>query len=143
MSMIMDNSCYTCRRRRIECEMTEPPCKKCKKAGLECFQKRPFRWVQGAAFRGKKKVSSVKDASVSVTKLNLESTRRDGSCTRIINYAESIADDDASLEYGEDTPGEIRRLRGRCGKSLLMYIYSTNSANLKTQDLVIFVSTMY
>ncbi|KAE8130923.1 fungal-specific transcription factor domain-containing protein [Aspergillus pseudotamarii] len=96
----MDTSCYTCRRRRIECEMTEPPCKKCQKAGLECFQKRPFRWVQGAAFRSKKKVSSVKDASVSVTKFNLDSTRRDGSTN-----AKSKANDDASLEYGEDTPG--------------------------------------
>ncbi|KAE8358399.1 fungal-specific transcription factor domain-containing protein [Aspergillus caelatus] len=102
----MDNSCYTCRRRRIECEMTAPPCKKCKKAGLECFQKRPFRWVQGAAFRGKKKVPSVKDASVSVTKFNLDSTRRDGPCTRIITNAESIANDYASLEYGEDTPDD-------------------------------------
>ena len=101
-AIIMDNSCYTCRRRRIECEMTEPPCKKCKKAGLECFQKRPFRWVQGAAFRSKKKVSSVKDASVSVTKFNLDSTRRDASTN-----AKLKANDDASLEYGEDTPGEI------------------------------------
>lgn len=51
----MYNSCYTCRRRRIECQMAQPPCTKCKKAGMECFQKRPLRWVQGAEFRGKAK----------------------------------------------------------------------------------------
>ncbi|KAB8276379.1 C6 transcription factor (Acr-2) [Aspergillus minisclerotigenes] len=97
----MDNSCYTCRRRRIECNMSEPPCKKCKKAGLECFTKRPLRWVEGAAFRAKKKVSSTKDASVSATKFALDATRRDGSCARDINNCESIANGDA-VEYGGD-----------------------------------------
>ena len=28
---------------------------KCEKAGLECSQKRPLRWVDGAEFRGKAK----------------------------------------------------------------------------------------
>ncbi|KAB8208577.1 fungal-specific transcription factor domain-containing protein [Aspergillus parasiticus] len=100
----MDNSCYTCRRRRIECEMSEPPCKKCKKAGLECFKKRPLRWVEGAAFRAKKKVSSTKDASVSATKFALDATRRDGPCARDINNCETIVNGDA-VEYGEDDPG--------------------------------------
>ncbi|KAB8225518.1 C6 transcription factor (Acr-2) [Aspergillus novoparasiticus] len=100
----MDNSCYTCRRRRIECEMSEPPCKKCKKAGLECFKKRPLRWVEGAAFRAKKKVSSTKDASVSATKFALDATRRDGPCARDINNCESIVNGDA-VEYGGDFPG--------------------------------------
>ncbi|KAF7621448.1 C6 transcription factor (Acr-2) [Aspergillus flavus] len=97
----MDNSCYTCRRRRIECEMSEPPCKKCKKAGLECYIKRPLRWVEGAAFRAKKKASSTKDASVSATKFALNATRRDGSCARDINNCESIANGDAVV-YGGD-----------------------------------------
>lgn len=35
--------------------MTRPPCMKCEKAGLECSQKRPLRWVDGAEFRGKAK----------------------------------------------------------------------------------------
>lgn len=51
----MSSSCYTCRRRRIECAMIGPPCTKCEKAGLECSQKRPLRWVDGAEFRGKAK----------------------------------------------------------------------------------------
>lgn len=29
------------------------PCAKCRKAGLECFDKRPIRWVKGVAIRGK------------------------------------------------------------------------------------------
>ncbi|PYH42948.1 uncharacterized protein BP01DRAFT_302019 [Aspergillus saccharolyticus JOP 1030-1] len=53
----MYNSCYTCRRRHVECQMSEPPCKKCQKAGLECLQKRPLRWVKGATFRGTAKAS--------------------------------------------------------------------------------------
>lgn len=46
-------SCYTCRSRRIQCDQTGMPCAKCAKAGLECFDKRPFRWVKGVAIRGK------------------------------------------------------------------------------------------
>ncbi|KAJ5725445.1 uncharacterized protein N7483_006802 [Penicillium malachiteum] len=44
--------CWTCRNRRIQCDQTCTPCKKCQKAGLECFDKRPFRWVKGVAIRG-------------------------------------------------------------------------------------------
>lgn len=46
-------ACYTCRSRRIQCDQTGMPCAKCEKAGLECFDKRPFRWVKGVAIRGK------------------------------------------------------------------------------------------
>ncbi|KAL6695368.1 fungal-specific transcription factor domain-containing protein [Trichoderma pleuroticola] len=49
----MDSSCYTCRRRRVECRMDLPPCKKCTRAGLECTQTRPLRWVKGATYRTK------------------------------------------------------------------------------------------
>lgn len=87
--------------------MSEPPCKKCKKAGLECYIKRPLRWVEGAAFRAKKKASSTKDASVSATKFALNATRRDGSCARDINNCESIANGDAVV-YGGDVLGENR-----------------------------------
>ncbi|KAJ5937711.1 hypothetical protein N7454_004053 [Penicillium verhagenii] len=45
--------CYTCRNRRIQCDQSGVPCAKCQKAGLECFDKRPFRWVKGVAIRGK------------------------------------------------------------------------------------------
>jgi hypothetical protein len=45
--------CYTCRNRRIQCDQSSVPCAKCQKAGLECFDKRPFRWVKGVAIRGK------------------------------------------------------------------------------------------
>lgn len=45
--------CYTCRSRRIQCDQSSVPCAKCQKAGLECFDKRPFRWVKGVAIRGK------------------------------------------------------------------------------------------
>ncbi|PWY79514.1 hypothetical protein BO94DRAFT_558693 [Aspergillus sclerotioniger CBS 115572] len=63
----MPPSCYTCRRRRVECDMSQPPCGKCTKAGLECFQKRPLRWVEGAAFRGKPKSISARINLVSST----------------------------------------------------------------------------
>ncbi|GKZ58937.1 hypothetical protein AnigIFM49718_004782 [Aspergillus niger] len=53
----MFRSCYTCRRRHVECQMTHPPCKKCQKAGLECLQKRPLRWVDGPAFRNRARTS--------------------------------------------------------------------------------------
>lgn len=45
--------CWTCRNRRIQCDQSGPPCDKCEKAGMECFDKRPLRWVKGVAIRGK------------------------------------------------------------------------------------------
>jgi hypothetical protein len=47
--------------------MAQPPCKKCRKAGLECFEKRPLRWAEGATYRGKMGTSSAKIASVPST----------------------------------------------------------------------------
>jgi hypothetical protein len=49
----MRTACWTCRRRTIQCDQTKIPCAKCEKAGLECFEKRPLRWVKGIAIRGK------------------------------------------------------------------------------------------
>jgi len=83
----MYHSCYTCRRRRIECRMVTPPCAKCKNAGIECFQKRPLRWVQGAEYRGKAKkrapgnvssVVSVADSGFRTTSNTLVSTGVNG-----------------------------------------------------------------
>ncbi|KAL7932088.1 fungal-specific transcription factor domain-containing protein [Trichoderma chlorosporum] len=62
----MDTSCYTCRRRRVECRMAQPPCKKCTRAGLECTQTRPLRWVKGARFRAKETARTLpKKSSIS------------------------------------------------------------------------------
>lgn len=44
--------CWTCRRRRVQCDQSRIPCMKCEKAGLECFIKRPLRWIKGVAIRG-------------------------------------------------------------------------------------------
>ncbi|KAJ5199824.1 hypothetical protein N7472_005028 [Penicillium cf. griseofulvum] len=49
----MHKACWTCRRRTIQCDQTKIPCAKCEKAGVECFEKRPLRWVKGIAIRGK------------------------------------------------------------------------------------------
>ncbi|KZF25138.1 C6 transcription factor (Acr-2) [Xylona heveae TC161] len=48
----ISKSCYTCRRRRIQCDRSKTPCLKCEKAGLDCFEERPLRWVRGVAIRG-------------------------------------------------------------------------------------------
>ncbi|KAJ5394688.1 hypothetical protein N7509_006475 [Penicillium cosmopolitanum] len=45
--------CWTCRRRRVQCDKCGIPCLKCQNAGLDCLDKRPIRWVQGVAIRGK------------------------------------------------------------------------------------------
>jgi hypothetical protein len=47
------NPCWTCRNRRVQCDNSGTPCAKCEKAGVECFDKRPLRWVKGVAIRGK------------------------------------------------------------------------------------------
>jgi hypothetical protein len=49
----MRDACWTCRSRTIQCDRSKTPCAKCDKAGLECFEKRPIRWVTGVAIRGK------------------------------------------------------------------------------------------
>lgn len=49
----MREACWTCRSRTIRCDQTSIPCAKCEKAGLECFEQRPLRWVKGIAIRGK------------------------------------------------------------------------------------------
>ncbi|KAJ5857285.1 hypothetical protein N7455_008179 [Penicillium solitum] len=49
----MHAACWTCRSRTIRCDQTRIPCAKCEKAGLECFEQRPLRWVKGIAIRGK------------------------------------------------------------------------------------------
>lgn len=46
------NPCWTCRNRRVQCDRSRTPCAKCVKAGVECYDKRPLRWVKGVAIRG-------------------------------------------------------------------------------------------
>ncbi|CAG8893529.1 unnamed protein product [Penicillium egyptiacum] len=50
---IVCDPCWTCRNRRIQCDQSGIPCAKCERAGMECFDKRPLRWVKGVAIRGK------------------------------------------------------------------------------------------
>jgi hypothetical protein len=49
----MPKACWTCRSRTIRCDASRIPCLKCEKAGLECVEKKPLRWVNGVAIRGK------------------------------------------------------------------------------------------
>ena len=49
----MRGACWTCRSRTIQCDQSRFPCFKCEKAGLQCFDKRPLKWVAGVAIRGK------------------------------------------------------------------------------------------
>ncbi|KAL3451462.1 fungal-specific transcription factor domain-containing protein [Aspergillus insuetus] len=49
----MPKACWTCRSRTIRCDASRIPCLKCEKAGLECMEKKPLRWVNGVAIRGK------------------------------------------------------------------------------------------
>lgn len=64
------NSCWTCRNRRVQCDQSGTPCAKCAKAGVECFDKRPLRWVKGVAIRGKMQGYSYEGKSHSSLKGN-------------------------------------------------------------------------
>lgn len=55
--------CWTCRSRTVRCDQSRVPCLKCEKAGLECHDKKPLRWVTGVAIRGKLRGFVFKDAS--------------------------------------------------------------------------------
>ncbi|KAL4892291.1 fungal-specific transcription factor domain-containing protein [Aspergillus ambiguus] len=59
----MIEACYTCRRRRIQCDRSQVPCRKCTASGLECYDKRPIRWVRGVAIRGKMQGISFRESS--------------------------------------------------------------------------------
>ncbi|KAL3465260.1 fungal-specific transcription factor domain-containing protein [Aspergillus heterothallicus] len=63
----MIRACYTCRRRHIQCDRSGIPCAKCQKAGLECLDKRPVRWVQGVAIRGVMRGRTFENSSISAT----------------------------------------------------------------------------
>ncbi|KAL4767551.1 fungal-specific transcription factor domain-containing protein [Aspergillus nidulans var. acristatus] len=63
----MQEACYTCRRRHIQCDRSQTPCRKCEKAGLKCLDKRPIRWVQGVAIRGGMRGRSHQNESISST----------------------------------------------------------------------------
>lgn len=65
----MTEPCYTCRRRRIQCDRSGIPCGKCKKFGLDCFKERPLRWVRGVAIRGGMRGRSYEEPSLPVVKL--------------------------------------------------------------------------
>jgi len=46
--------CWTCRRRRVQCDGVLPTCQKCRKAGKDCLgYKKPLVWNTGVASRGK------------------------------------------------------------------------------------------
>ncbi|KAL4973074.1 fungal-specific transcription factor domain-containing protein [Aspergillus desertorum] len=49
----MREACWTCRNRTIQCDKSRFPCLKCERAGLECRDKKPLRWVKGVAIRGR------------------------------------------------------------------------------------------
>lgn len=63
----MQEACYTCRRRHIQCDRSQTPCRKCEKAGLKCLDKRPIRWVQGVAIRGGMRGRSHQNEKISST----------------------------------------------------------------------------
>ncbi|PYH81242.1 hypothetical protein BO82DRAFT_284463 [Aspergillus uvarum CBS 121591] len=63
--MTPPQACYTCRYRRIQCDQAARPCGKCKKAGVECLDKRPVRWVKGISIRGKRKGLSLSNSDAS------------------------------------------------------------------------------
>ncbi|OJJ36327.1 hypothetical protein ASPWEDRAFT_106714 [Aspergillus wentii DTO 134E9] len=74
----MDGSCYTCRRRRIQCDRSQIPCGKCEKAGIECYDKRPLRWVKGVAIRGNLQGVSFEAGSGTVAKTSNSLMTRNG-----------------------------------------------------------------
>lgn len=63
VGIVLEKSCWTCRNRHVKCDRSPAPCAKCRKAGLECFNKLPIRWVKGVALRGKMQGHMYEDMS--------------------------------------------------------------------------------
>ncbi|KAF2826500.1 hypothetical protein CC86DRAFT_406762 [Ophiobolus disseminans] len=53
---LSDVQCYTCRKRHVKCDRILPHCAKCAKKGVTCLgYRKPLRWADGVAVRGKLK----------------------------------------------------------------------------------------
>ena len=52
---IIQGSCWTCRRRRIKCDLRKPTCKRCMLSSQPCsyLSTPPIKWVGGCATRGR------------------------------------------------------------------------------------------
>ncbi|KAL5041841.1 hypothetical protein BDW71DRAFT_157759 [Aspergillus fruticulosus] len=62
----MREACWTCRNRTIQCDRSRFPCLKCEKAGLECRDKKPLRWVKGVAIRGRMRGYEYKETPITL-----------------------------------------------------------------------------
>ncbi|KAF2267582.1 hypothetical protein CC78DRAFT_541535 [Lojkania enalia] len=59
LTEMSDVPCYTCRRRHVKCDRQLPTCAKCAKKGVPCLgYRKPLRWAEGVAVRGKLKGKS-------------------------------------------------------------------------------------
>ena len=53
-AVVSSSPCWTCRRRRVQCDKTIPSCGKCQQQGYQCLgYKKPLVWNKGVASRGK------------------------------------------------------------------------------------------
>ncbi|KAI5364822.1 Putative zn(2)-C6 fungal-type DNA-binding domain, fungal transcription factor [Septoria linicola] len=56
---VVEGSCWTCKNRRVKCDLAKPTCGRCQKNEQECgYGQVPFRWVGGQALRGRHAPSS-------------------------------------------------------------------------------------
>ncbi|KAF2483901.1 fungal-specific transcription factor domain-containing protein [Neohortaea acidophila] len=63
-SRVVEGSCWTCRRRRIKCDLEKPACERCRQNEQLCNYGSvpPFKWVGGIASRGKNAPSDRTDS---------------------------------------------------------------------------------
>jgi len=54
-SRVIEGSCWTCRKRRIKCDLRKPSCTRCLDGGQTCSYSNtpPVKWVGGSATRGR------------------------------------------------------------------------------------------
>ncbi|OAL55264.1 hypothetical protein IQ07DRAFT_160920 [Pyrenochaeta sp. DS3sAY3a] len=75
---LSDVPCYTCRRRHVKCDRILPHCAKCAKKGVACLgYKKPLRWADGVAVRGKLKGKAqpvVDSVAIDLTRKAVEET---------------------------------------------------------------------
>lgn len=118
----MDTSCYTCRRRRIECRMDQPPCRKCTQAGLECTQTRPLRWAKGATYRTKKteKTAANKPVTKKTTLFGPMLVARDVSHVQTATHPGSVLVTNGG-DRGEISQATIKRPFSMSNESLSLH----------------------
>ncbi|KAJ5291946.1 hypothetical protein N7478_001197 [Penicillium angulare] len=122
--------CYTCRNRRIQCDQSGVPCRKCQNAGLECLDQRPLRWVKGVAIRGK-----MQGRSFEKNEKNSSLLKSDNKVSAIQRSVTRAKPTSGSPRSGLDFNGKMNTIHESImGKEFGLFLHSISEPSVALED---------